>query len=291
MKRLPSLNALKVFRSVAESGGVSKAAARLNVSQSAVSRFVSLLESELGVELFQRREGFALTPAGQTLYEHVSRSFQILEEGILRMGEEHSSLSIKTTPTFALRWLLHQRDIPPGISIAPRWKGISITENDFDAGIRWGIGDWPRRNAVCLYEEMLLPVCSPQYLRQHGPFRSVADLSQADLLHSDPDHRDWQAWVTRWSGGAFAVRRGLAFDTLDNALQGALAHHGVAMADPFLARRELISGELVAAVPEVHPSGESYYLVYRSKIADDRRLKHFAEWLTGALTLAMQEEP
>ena len=288
MKRLPSLNAIRVFLSVAESGGVSKAAVRLNVSQSAVSRFVALLETELGVELFQRREGFTLTPAGQTLYEHVSRSFQILEEGVLRMGEEQSRLRIKTTPTFALRWLLNQKDVPAEVSIAPRWKGISITESDFDAGIRWGIGDWPSRNAVKLYEEMLLPVCSPEYLRQHGPFRSSEDLSKADLLHSDPDHHDWQAWVRRWSGGVFAVHRGMAFDTLDNALQGALAHHGVVMADTFLARRELLSGELVAAVPEVHPSGECYYLVFRSKVADDHRLKHFAEWLTAALATAIQ---
>ncbi|WP_210547249.1 LysR family transcriptional regulator [Rhodoferax sp. PAMC 29310] len=74
MKRLSSLNAIKAYRKVAEVGGISGAAAQLHVCQSAVSRFISLLETELGAQLFHRKEGFILTSAGKTFYEHVSDS-------------------------------------------------------------------------------------------------------------------------------------------------------------------------------------------------------------------------
>lgn len=291
MKRLPSLNAIKTFRKVAEVGGISKAAAGLHVSQSAVSRFISLLEAELGVELFHRKEGFALTSAGKTLYEHVTRSFQILEEGVLRLGQEKTKLNVKTNPSFALRWLLHQNDVPENIVITPRWKSISISDDDFDIGIRWGRGDWSTNNALCLYNEMLLPVCTQEYLQQHGPFRYGQDFSRAALVHSDPTHHDWKVWAQRWSGGAFPFDRGMTFDTLDNALQGAVANHGIAMADHFLVQHELSAGKLVAAVPEIHPSGVGYHLVYRQKLAGDSRLKAFAEWITSALSIALHNLP
>lgn len=209
MKRLPSLNAMKAFRKVAEVGGISKAAEQLNVSQSAVSRFISLLEAELEVELFNRKDGFTLTHAGKTLFEHVSRSFEILEEGVLRIGKEQSKLTVKANPTFALRWLLHQNDIPADIAIAPRWKSITMADADFDVGIRWGLGDWPKSNAEYLYEEMLLPVCTEEYLKKNGPFQSGQALACAELLHSDPTHHDWKAWSQKWSGGAFAVDHGM----------------------------------------------------------------------------------
>lgn len=291
MKRLPSLNAMKAFRKVAEVGGISKAAEQLNVSQSAVSRFISLLEAELEVELFNRKDGFTLTNAGKTLFEHVSRSFEILEEGVLRLGKEQSLLTIKTNPSFALRWLLHQKDIPADIAIAPRWKSIALGDADFDVGIRWGLGDWPKKNAECLYEEMLLPVCTKEYLNTHGPFPSAQRLARAQLVHSDPSHHDWKAWAQKWSGGTFAVDHGMTFDTLDNALQGAVANRGIAMADHFLAQHELSIGNLVPAVPEIHPSGESYYLVYRHKLAGDSRLKNFSTWLKASLAAAIQKPP
>lgn len=291
MKRLPSLNAIKVFLKVAEMGGVSKAASKLHVSQSAVSRFISLLEGELGVELFNRKDGFSLTGAGKTLYEHVSRSFEILEEGVLRIGKERTTLKVKTNPSFVLRWVLHQKDIPTDISIISRWKSISFADDDFDIGIRWGLGDWPQANALCLYNEMLLPVCTRDYLENMGPFRVQHDFSRAQLIHSDPTHHDWQAWSKKWSGGAFKVDRGMTFDTLDNALQAALASYGIAMADIVLAQHEIATGKLVAAVPEVHPSGVNYYLVYRQKFAGDSRLETFAEWIKSTLQVSQKGLP
>ena len=52
MRRLPSLKALQVFKLTAELGSMTKAADKLSVSQSSISRFIGLLEDELGTELF-----------------------------------------------------------------------------------------------------------------------------------------------------------------------------------------------------------------------------------------------
>src|SRR5260370_2317126 len=58
----------EMFRAVAEQGTFTKAAARLHVSQSAVSRQVQLLEKELGGSLLRRSaKGVTLTEAGHLL--------------------------------------------------------------------------------------------------------------------------------------------------------------------------------------------------------------------------------
>jgi DNA-binding transcriptional LysR family regulator len=64
-----NLHGLSVFAAVVEAGSMSRAAARLNLSQSAVSQAVKALEASLGTELLDRsRKPVAPTPAGETLY-------------------------------------------------------------------------------------------------------------------------------------------------------------------------------------------------------------------------------
>ena len=63
---------LRIFHSVADAGSFTHAANQLNLSQSAISRQVSALESDLGVPLFARHaRGLVLTEQGETLYHTV----------------------------------------------------------------------------------------------------------------------------------------------------------------------------------------------------------------------------
>src|SRR5437016_12426390 len=65
------LRHLRYFVTVAEELNISRASARLRISQPAVSRQVRDLEEELGVELFRReKSGLKLTPAGETFLAH-----------------------------------------------------------------------------------------------------------------------------------------------------------------------------------------------------------------------------
>lgn len=98
---------LEYFLRVAELGSINKAAVDLRVSQPALSRNISLLEHEMGTELFHRsRGGVNLTPPGKMLYEHARpllRQFTMLKEqigeaaqGTVAMGFPPSWRSIVT---------------------------------------------------------------------------------------------------------------------------------------------------------------------------------------------------
>jgi DNA-binding transcriptional LysR family regulator len=96
------LQQLKYFRAVAEQEHVTKAAKKLFVSQSAVSRAVTQLEEELGVALFHRQgRAVILSRQGKTFLEFVIRAQGILEAGMRRLREE----SGKETGVVALGFL------------------------------------------------------------------------------------------------------------------------------------------------------------------------------------------
>ena len=96
---------LRIFYTVARSGGFSRAAEALDISQPAVSIQVLELEKTLGLSLFHRRpRGLLLTEAGETVYGYAQRIFSLSSE----MGEAiqdiqglvsgHLTLGASTTP-------------------------------------------------------------------------------------------------------------------------------------------------------------------------------------------------
>lgn len=83
------LQQLKYFRAVAEQEHVTRAAEKLFVSQSAVSRAVTQLEEELGVPLFYRQgRAVVLSPYGRLFLEHVIRAFNVLESSKRLLSEQ-----------------------------------------------------------------------------------------------------------------------------------------------------------------------------------------------------------
>ncbi|MBM3264465.1 MAG: LysR family transcriptional regulator [candidate division Zixibacteria bacterium] len=86
------LRQLEMFKAITDAGSFTRAGRRLHVSQSAVSRQITLLEEELGVQVFMRsgRRVF-LTEAGKTLLKHCHRIFRDMEEAALEVAQNKQS--------------------------------------------------------------------------------------------------------------------------------------------------------------------------------------------------------
>ena len=107
VSRLPSLNALKAFESVARLGALNRAAEELNVTESAVSRQIRALEDDLRVELFRRvHRGVRLSPEGEQLAEMVLRRRKVLAAflvDILKVNGAQAEIDVcKTEHLFSL---------------------------------------------------------------------------------------------------------------------------------------------------------------------------------------------
>ena len=80
---------LKFFEQVAQSGGMSRAAEKLNTVQSNVTRRIRALESELNVSLFNRTgRGVSLTPAGERLLPFAIRVARLIDEAASTIGDD-----------------------------------------------------------------------------------------------------------------------------------------------------------------------------------------------------------
>ncbi|MCI2062045.1 MAG: LysR family transcriptional regulator [Eubacteriaceae bacterium] len=100
----------RVFYYTAKNLNITGAARELYISQPAVSKTISVLESELGCRLFFRKsKGVLLTPEGAELYDHVKRAFEEIAEGEQtlrsRIFMEHGEITIAASDT-ALRYFL-----------------------------------------------------------------------------------------------------------------------------------------------------------------------------------------
>jgi LysR family glycine cleavage system transcriptional activator len=106
---LPSLNSLRAFSVVAETGSYSLAASRLNVTHAAVSQQVKSLEERLGVSLVVRDgRGIALTEEGASLARDLAAGFSAIRRGVetLTGADASRPVQITTSPAFAVEWLM-----------------------------------------------------------------------------------------------------------------------------------------------------------------------------------------
>lgn len=108
-KAIPSLNSLRAFHAVAETGGYSSAANLLNVTHPAISQQVKSLESHLGVSLVVRRgRGMSLTEQGKRLSRDLDSAFSLIEHSVDQIASEAASQPVQVTmsPAFAVEWLM-----------------------------------------------------------------------------------------------------------------------------------------------------------------------------------------
>lgn len=145
-KQIPSLNSLRAFHLVAETGGYTHAAAALNVTHAAIIQQVKALEQRLGVSLIERKgRGIRLTEDGRRLARDLEVGFANIKEGVERITGAQADQSVQTTmsPAFAVEWLMPR--IPefqsenPDITLMlnPTSKIIPLKRGGVEVAIRY----------------------------------------------------------------------------------------------------------------------------------------------------------
>jgi LysR family transcriptional regulator, glycine cleavage system transcriptional activator len=153
----PSLNSLRAFATVAETGSYSRAGADLNVSHAAVSQQVKGLEARLGVTLVVReRRGIRLTDEGTALAHHLAKGLSTIRDGVeaLTGADTVRPVQVTMSPAFAMSWLMprimdfQHRHPEVTLMLNPTAEVIDLTAGGIDMAIRFGDGDWPGMNVT-----------------------------------------------------------------------------------------------------------------------------------------------
>jgi len=285
-RRAP-LASLRVFVAVAEHKSFTRGADALGVTASAASMQVQALEEYLRVPLFRRNgRQVELTPQGALLRPKVEEALADLERAIDEARADRGSgpLRVTTIASFLAQWLLPRlpnftsQHAGIDVQIHTSTLLVDFVKTGMDAGIRFGAGTWPRLHAQKLFDEWLVPVCTPQLLQRHGLVTEARDLRHYKLLHST--YEPWTAWLLEGGPDEVWPSSGAAFDDAIAIVRAAEAAHGLALSRWSLVADPVAMGRLAVAGRPVR-SAHAYHFVCPPAHLALAKVAAFREWLVS----------
>ncbi len=262
-RRVPPLEAIEAFVSVAHFGGVRAAAGDLNLDSSGVSRRIATLESFLGRRLFDRTDqGVELNAAGARYLEMVAPAIAAIHRASNRLEGNSDRLVLATSHSIANRWLMPrlarlQKAASVELEILPTRDPDVVRSGEAHIGI-WGSLDAPDLETEPLLQVRTCPVSAPMLVDGTSAPEGKDQLPDYPLLSVKQPSGLWPRWLA-----AAGVERSpspvVEFATMGLMYEAAAAGLGVALAVPMMCETQLKTGALAPCGPAL-PIGESYKL-------------------------------
>ena len=291
--RIPPIQALLAFESVARLRSVTLAAEELNVTPSAVSHRIRQLEGRLGLKLFAGRGDFLPSAEGSAYLARVRAALAALQEGP-RAGTcspGAARLRVAVTPTLSRQLLMPRlamfRHAYPEIELILQVviPVHNVLAEDADLEIRFGAGSFAERESMHLLSDDIFPVCSPEYLSEIGPFEddfeTLASIGRAHLIRTPLE--PWRTWFRACALDLPEPESGNQFNDLGLVLDAAVAGFGVALMRLRLGQSWLDSGRLVRLSARRVRSPHSYFLCWKPGALERWECAAFVDWLRRSL--------
>ena len=287
---------LRAFEAVARHLNFRAASEELSLTQSAVSRQIQSLESDVGVSLFLRHtRAVELTGAGAQLLRAVMPSLERIDGAVrlIRQSAGRKSVAISTWASFASMWLIprleaFQQNYPDiDIRIDTTDTPVDLDTTDVDLALRYAMASQVPSQAERLFGEQITPVASPWLLQSGRGLRKAEDLAQFSMVEASDAHRtqhmewqNWQRWFNTHHLTRFEPKRWLYFTYAHQIAQAALTGQGVALVRTPLVAESLASGDLVEPFPTLRlDSPLAYWLIVGPRNAGRPEVAAFCDWL------------
>jgi DNA-binding transcriptional LysR family regulator len=278
--RRDNVNDLVAFIAVARVRSFTKAAAKLGVSQSALSYTIRILEARLGIRLLTRTtRSVSLTEAGERLFRNIGPLFDGIESEVSAL----SALRDKPVGTIRITAGEHAATTvlwPALAGFLPRFPDIkveisidqsltNIVEQRFDAGVRFGEQVEKDMIAVRIGPDIRMAVVgSRSYFSKRPVPLSPQDLTEHRCLNVRlPTYGGLYAWEFEKDGREMKVRVDgqLVFNSISLILNAALSGFGLAFLPEDLVQHDLAKGRLKRVLEQWCPYWSGYHLYYPSR--------------------------
>jgi DNA-binding transcriptional LysR family regulator len=274
------LNDLLAFVAVARERSFTKAAAKLGVSQSALSHTIRELEEQLGLRLLTRTtRSVSPTQAGERLLQTVAPRFEEIEAELDALSEfrEKPAGTIRITAVdYAADTVLWPKlaKFLPGypdikVEITVDYALTDIVAQRYDAGVREGEQVAKDMIAVRIGPDMRMAVvASPAYFSKHQEPKTPQDLVGHNCITLRlPTHGGVYAWEFEKGSRELKVRVDgqLIFNTAAQMLNAALAGFGLAYIPEGLAEPHIAKRRLRRVLEDWCPYYPGYHLYYPSR--------------------------
>lgn len=282
------------FITVATEGSFARAADRLGVGRSAVSRSVQRLEEHLGARLFSRTtRSTSLTSEGELFFENcrpgVDRILQALEEiRDLRDGPPRGLLRIGSTPGFGRKVLaplmgeFRMRYPAIGIELLLDERPADLAVDRVDVVFRDGRLDDSQVIAKQLIPMQMVVCASPGYARRHGLPASVEDLAAHACINRRLPNGRLRGWDFKIDGRAHSTtpQGDIVLNDEELVMRAVLDGNGLAQMPAFQVCDALRAGTLVACLGQFAPDDRGHYLCYLSRRQLPKRIRAFIDFVT-----------
>lgn len=283
---------MRIFIRVVESGNISKAADRVGVAKSAVSRRLKELEAHLGVELFHRTtRRMNLTDTGQAFYQQSVRILEDLLEAELAVSEAHGVLAGRLKVALPSNFgTLH---IGPAINdflkLHPNIefdldfndRQVDIMQEGFDLAIR--IAKLPDSSFIARRLTSISHVlcASPDYLKKYGTPQTIEDLPNHHCLAYNlvDDFKVWTLTNTNGKPQQITVQPTLVASSGEFLRDAAVSGQGITYLPTFIVHQHIERGELLPLFSPCASLNIDAYAIYPQTRHLSQRVRVFVDFL------------
>jgi LysR family glycine cleavage system transcriptional activator len=286
-RNLPPLSTLIGFEAAARLRSFSRAAEELNITQSAISHQVRVLEDHLGQPLFRRiGRRIELVDAGRDFLITARTALEELRHGVRRLNaySKPGSVIIMMSGALATGWFIPRlaslRQAHPWIDPWVHTSDDTRVPEDAEIDIVLGPQPWadPGAQSLVLTEDRLIPLCAASLAAGLPDLPDAQRLDQVPLLH-DETPNDWQSWFAEVGSARSEFTRGYNFSDTGQMLQAAALGLGVCLASERLAYQQLAEGRLVRPVQTPLKRAARLYISAWSRNLDRPPVKELWAWI------------
>lgn len=294
IKSLPPLNALVAFDAAATSASFTQAAAKLFVTQGAISRQICSLEKSLGIDLFDRKKRqVRLTVVGREYHQHIANALNEISMATFAIKNpvQTTQITIAASHAVASLWLMpriteYLRAYPDiDIRLLVADNVLEVDATDFDCSIGFSAVEPIAYRVDHLFSQRVFVVSSPEFLAQHKLLSPKDLLATRQLVLDNPTIGwfNWPDWFKGMDMSPVVPQHKVIFSHYNMLIQAAQQGQGVALAWDHLLSDYLATGSLVKAFDQTLDTEASFYLMTSAMGSKKQALDNFRLWLINNL--------